>query len=170
MIPGPTVSLRPFDRGHLGRTRDWVNHPELSRLLGRAVPVSDAEHERWFAAARAARDRVMFAIETNARKRHVGNIWLCNIDWRHRKAELRIVIGDAASTDRGLGTEAIGLLSAYARERLNLHRIYAYVLGTNPRALRAFEKAGFAVEGVLKDDRWSDGRYVDAYVVGRIMR
>jgi RimJ/RimL family protein N-acetyltransferase len=42
------------------------------------------------------------------------------------------------------------------------------VLGINPRALRAFEKAGFAVEGVLKEDRWDGDRYCDVYLLGRL--
>ncbi len=168
MVTGPTVSLCPFDRSHLDKTREWVNHPEISRLLGRALPVSDFEHERWFTGLQGQPDSVYFAVETNADQRHIGNVWLCNIEWRHRKAELRVLIGDAENLGRGLGSEAITLMCSYASQQLNLHRVYAYVLGTNPRALRAFQKAGFAIEGVLKEDRWDGGRYIDAYVLGRI--
>ncbi len=167
-MTGRTVSLRPFDRRHLAKTRDWVNDPEISALLGRALPVSDVEHERWYAELEGRKDRVFFAIQANADGRHVGNVWLWDIDWRHRKAEARIVIGETDSLGRGVGTEAIALVCSYAFERLNLHKVYAYVLGTNPRALRAFEKAGFAVEGVLKEDRWDDARFCDVYLLGRL--
>lgn len=168
MIRGERVSLCAFDRAHLDRTREWVNDPELALLLGRAWPVSDHEHERWFAELRDRRDAAHFAIVTNAGGRHVGNVWLCDVDWRHRKAELRIVLGERDELGRGLGTEAIILLCTHAFERLNLHKIYAYVLGFNQRALRAFEKAGFVVEGTLKEDRWAGGRYCDVYLLGRL--
>ena len=46
----------------------------------------------------------------------------------------------------------------YAFEQLGLHRVYAYVLAFNPPARRAFEKAGFALEGTLRDDRRVDRR------------
>jgi len=168
MVTSERVSLSPFDRRHLDATRRWVNDPEISRLLGRALPVSDTEHEQWFGALERSTDQVHFAIETRADGRHVGNIWLWGIDWRHHKGELRIVIGEPPALGRGVGTEAIGLLCTYAFERLNLHKVSAYVLDINPRALRAFEKAGFAVEGVLKEDRWDGTRYCDVYLLGRI--
>lgn len=167
-MAGQTIVLRPFERRHLEATRAWANDPELMRLLDRAHPVSDLEHERWFAALQERDDCLYFAIETASDARHVGNVWLSNTDWRHRRAELRIVIGDNAHHGRGAGTEAISLLCAYAFERLNLHKVYAYVLGINPRARRAFEKAGFALEGTLREDRWAGDRYIDVYLLGKL--
>ena len=72
MVTGQSVSLHPFDRPHLERTRAWVNDPELSRLLGRARPVSDDEHEAWFRSLQDSKTSVHFAIETNADRRHIG--------------------------------------------------------------------------------------------------
>lgn len=168
MLTGELVSLRPFDRGHLEQTRLWINDPEISRLLGRAHPVSDWEHERWFDALQDGGDQIYFAVHRRSDGRHVGNVWLWGIDGRHQKGEARILIGESEALGRGLGTETIELLCTYAFERLNLHRVYAYVLAMNPRALRAFEKAGFAVEGVLKEDRWDGRRYCDVYLLGRL--
>jgi RimJ/RimL family protein N-acetyltransferase len=138
------------------------------RLLNRSQPVSADEHERWFDAIRAATDCVYMAIEEVGTGNHVGNVWLAGIDQRHRKAELRIVIGVPNATGRGVGTEAINLMCRYAFDSIGLHRLYAYVLAFNGRAKRAFEKAGFTAEGILRDDRISDGRSVDVYVLGRI--
>ena len=167
-LHGTSVSLVPLDRRHLDRTREWANDPELMRLLDRARTVSPEEHERWFAALGAASDRLFMAIEHRETGRHVGNVWLWNIDERHRKAELRIVVGDASFSGRGLGSEAIDLLSRYAFDGLRLRRVYAFVLAFNERARRAFEKAGFTIEGVLKEDRLSGGHAVDVYVLGRV--
>jgi RimJ/RimL family protein N-acetyltransferase len=168
MIAGATVALRPFDRRHLELTRAWANDFDLACLLDRARPVGDADHERWFAAIQERQDCVLFALEAGADGRHVGNAWLWAIDWRHRKAEVRIVIGEADRLGRGLGSEALTLLAGYAFGRLNLHKLYAHVLGTNPRARRAFEKAGFQVEGVLAQDRWVGDRYADVFLLGRV--
>ena len=125
------------------------------------------EHQQWFASIHARTDCVYFAIETSDGE-HIGNIWLYNIDSRHRKAELRVIIGNLAKAGRGFGTEAIQLLTKYAFERLNLHKVYAYVLGINPRARRSFEKAGFEVEGTLRQDRWVNDAYTDVYLLGSI--
>lgn len=166
MIQGKTVRLRALERRHLEATRVWANDPELARLLDRAWPVSDQEHEAWFADLRERRDRVFFAIETHDEGRHIGNIWLWGIDWRHRKAEVRVILGEATEFGKGYGSESITLLSQYAFERLNLHRLFAYVLAINPRARRAFERAGFVLEGTLRQDRWTGQEYSDVFLLG----
>jgi diamine N-acetyltransferase len=165
--PGQAISLRPLERGHLEKTREWANDPELMRLLNRAHPVSPEEHERWFTALQRRSDCVYFAIETNPDRQHVGNVWLWDLGTGQPRAELRIVVGETTHTGRGLGTEAILLACEYAFEHLELHQVYAYVLTTNPRAKRAFEKAGFAVEETLKDNRWSGDRYVDVFLLAK---
>jgi RimJ/RimL family protein N-acetyltransferase len=168
MMRGETVSLAPFERSHLEATCAWANDPQLMRLLDRGRPVLEDEHQRWFASLNQRRDCAYFAIETNADAKHVGNIWLWNIEPRHRKAEVRIVIGDRAHRGHGTGTEAISLLCAHAFTRLHLHKVYAYVLAINARALRAFEKAGFVVEGTLREDRCVDESFTDVYLLGKL--
>lgn len=168
MIRGEIVSLHPLERRHLEATRAWANDPALARLLGRARPVSEAEHEQWFAALGERRDCAYFAVEANADGRHLGNVWLWEIDPRHRKAEVRIVLGEADAQGRGLGSEALRLISDHAFGPLGLHKIYSHVLGFNPRARRAFEKAGFAVEGVLKADRWTGSGWTDVFLLGKL--
>lgn len=168
MIAGKTISLCPLEERHTEKTRAWANDPELMRLLGRANSVSAEEHGEWFARIRERTDCQYFSIETNDDRVHIGNIWLWDIDRRHRRAELRIVIGEAAHVGRGEGTEAISLLCDYAFEHLSLHKIYAYVLAINPRARRSFEKAGFVLEGTLHEDRWIGDAYTDVYLLGKL--
>jgi RimJ/RimL family protein N-acetyltransferase len=160
------VTLVPLDQTHLALTRAWANDGELARLMDRATPVSEDEHRAWFASLNSREDCRYFAVVERAI--HVGTVWLWAIDARHRKAEIRIVIGDAAARGRGVGTRAIDLVSRYAFEQLGLHRVYAYVLALNPRARRAFEKAGFSVEGTLRDDRSVGDGYVDSHLLSRL--
>jgi len=164
-----TVRLRPLEPGHREKTREWANDPELMRLLNRDRPVSQGEHEQWFATLKERKDCTYFAIETVPDGIHVGNIWLWNIEPRHRRAEVRIVIG-TDYTGQGVGTQAIVGLCDYAFEQLELHKLYAYVLAINPRARRAFEKAGFLLEGTLCEDRWTGDGFVDVYLFGKLRR
>lgn len=161
-----TVRLTPLERRHLDKTLEWANDPELMRLLNRAHTVSREEHEQWFEALQKREDCCYFAIE-NVDDAHLGNVWLWDIDQRHRRAELRIVMG-LDSAGKGVGTEAISRLCDYAFERLNLHKVYAYVLAINPRACRSFEKAGFVLEGTLKEDRWTGESFTDVYLLARL--
>jgi RimJ/RimL family protein N-acetyltransferase len=168
MIVGGSVRLVPLDRAHIAKTRLWANDPEIARLMDRARPVSEPEHEAWFDSILKRQDCLYFAVEQDDEPRHVGNVWLWDIDARHRKAELRVVLGEPTARGRGTGRQAIELMCRYGFERLDLHRIYAYVLSINPHARLAFEKAGFALEGTLREDRWVDGRFSDVYLLARL--
>jgi RimJ/RimL family protein N-acetyltransferase len=165
--PAP-VTLQPLAQRHLSRTLQWTNDPEVARLVGRARRVTEDEHERWFSGLEGRTDTLFFAIET-AGGRHVGNVWLADIDTRHDKAEVRIVIGDGDCMGRGIGSRAIDLIACHAFGALRLHRVYAYVLAFNSRARRAFEKSGFELEGVLRQDRRSGETYTDVFVLGRVV-
>jgi hypothetical protein len=60
-------------------------------------------------------------------------------------------------------------LQLHAFTALGLHRVELSVYAFNPRARRAYEKAGFVAEGVLRDAlRLEDGRRVDAVVMAAL--
>lgn len=168
MLQGTRFTLSPFARSHSERTRQWMNDLPLMSALDRAKPVSEMEHERWLENILQREDCLFFALEADEPSRHVGNVWLWAIDSRHRKAEMRIVIGEEGFVEKGLGTEAISLLCTYGFTRLNLHKIYAFVLASNPRGQRSFEKAGFQVEGILRQDRWAGTHYTDVCFLGKL--
>jgi len=49
----------------------------------------------------------------------------------------------------------------FAFERLNLHKVYLTVDADNPSAIRSYNKAGFKKDGVLRDEVYKNGQYVD---------
>jgi RimJ/RimL family protein N-acetyltransferase len=146
-----------------------VNDPEIARLIDRAGPVTRAEHGRWYAALTTSDTARVFAIEDRALG-FVGLAWLYAIHWRHRRAEVRIVIGERRAWGGGRGTDALRVLARVAFGPLGLEKLWADVLTTNPRAVAAFERAGFAHEGLLRGDRVLDGRRVDVVRLGLLRR
>ena len=164
----PRVRLVPLAEQHLDATFQWVNDPAMMRLLGRAARVESDEHRRWFDQLQQRTDCRYFSVEAIDAGLHVGNIWLWDINTADRKAEVRILFGDDASRGRGYGSEAIALLADLAFDTMSLHRLYAFVFSINPRAKRAFEKAGFRSEGMLRQDRRVGHEYVDVYLLGHL--
>jgi RimJ/RimL family protein N-acetyltransferase len=49
---------------------------------------------------------------------------------------------------------------------MNLKRIQLDTWSGNTRAIRAYEKCGFVVEGRLRNDAFIDGKYYDTIVMG----
>ena len=165
---GARVALVPLADKHLDVTFHWVNDPAMMQLLGRTTPVEADEHQRWFLRLQTRTDCRYFAVETTDSGRHVGNVWLWDINAVDRKSEVRVLFGDEASRGRGYGSEAIALLATLAFTTLDLHRLYAYVFARNPRAKRAFEKAGFVAEGLLKQERRHGNEFIDVYLLARL--
>lgn len=166
MYQGTLVTLRPFGEAELERYLEWVNDAEVAAQVGRATPVTATEHRRWYEQAIHRSDTVMFAVYTNEGQRYVGNVWLWGVHQVNRNAELRILLGDPQGQGRGCGTDACKVLLDFAFRRMNLHKVYLYVLASNPRAKRAFEKAGFREEGLLRDEFFVEGEYRDVYRMG----
>ncbi len=165
MYAGSLVTLRPFEREDSETYRRWVNDPEVGPLIDRGDPVGKAEHERWYDALVSSDRNAVFAIDDKEGS-FVGLVWLFDIHPRHRRAEVRIVIGERKAWGGGRGTEALRLIAEAAFGPLALEKLWADVLATNPRAVATFEKAGFVREGVLRGDRVSKGQRVDVVRLG----
>jgi diamine N-acetyltransferase len=129
--------------------------------MDRALPATAEEHESYVRASIANnRKAVWFGVELLGDGRLVGVIWLWDIDWRHRRAEVRVLI-DPACHGKGLGHDAVRALGDYAFKTLGLHKIYAYVHARNGKSGRVFERSGFQSEALLKDEAFWDGRFGD---------
>lgn len=169
MYAGARVTLRPFERADADRYRAFVNDPEVARLVDRARPVTALEHARWYEQLVASDTSVAFAID-DGKLGFIGAAWLHDIHWRHRRGEVRIVIGPREAWGGGRGTDALRVLARVAFGPLNLEKLWADVLATNPRAAAAFARAGFVREGVLRGDRVIEGRRVDVVRLGLLRR
>ena len=91
----------------------------------------------------------------------VGIVRLAPIDAANRSARLGIGILDPARLGQGLGSEATRLALAYGFDRLDLHRVSLTVLADNARAVAAYTRCGFAVEGRFRDTLFRDGAWHD---------
>lgn len=163
LINDGVLGLFPFEVDDSQLYRQWVNDEETAALLGRATPVTEAGHESWYKSITGSSSSVVFAVRHLSTDRYLGNVWLHEIHWVHRNAELRILLGAPMEGEKGLGTRACQLLVRFAFNKLGLHKVYLYVSSANPRAKRAFEKAGFVEEGLLREEFFIDGRFLDVH-------
>lgn len=98
----------------------------------------------------------------------VGGCSLEEIEARARAALLGIWVG-RPYWDSGYGTDAVRTLCRFGFRHMNLQRIELNVYTTNPRAVRAYERVGFRVEGTRRRSAFVGGRYVDPHVMGLLI-
>lgn len=165
------ILLRALEETDLERTHHWHNDPELyATLTGSFRLVSKAAELEWLRRKIGYSNHdVNLAICVRASGEHIGNIYLNEIDWITRQGALGIFIGDASQRNQGYGREALAQLLAHAFLDLNLNKITLTVIADNDRAIKAYERSGFVVEGRLKDDVFKNGSYHDSLAM-RICR
>ncbi len=98
--------------------------------------------------------------------RGIGITAFHRVDLVSHAAVYSIRICDKAQWGKGYGSEVTELMLHYAFDILNLHRVQLHVWTENERGIRAYEKAGFVREGLLREAMMHNGKYCDFYVMG----
>ncbi len=162
------VYLRALEPSDVERTQKWHNDPELyETLVSPFRYVSHAAEEEWIhGKAGYSQTEIRLAICLPEGDRHIGNVYLTEIDWISRHACVGIFIGEAQYRSNGYGAQALRLLLHHAFHDLGLHRVYLIVLDDNPRAIALYEKCGFVVEGRLRQHDFKQGRFKDLIFMG----
>ena len=163
-LDGEIVSLAPLD-AVTDEYLSWLRDPETIRYTEVSGTDTWETAAAYIAAANNDPNAALWRILE--RGHHVGNIRLSDINWRHRRAEVALLIG-RPYWGRGIATQAIELVSRHAFEGLDLHKLTAGILAPNVRSRRAFEKAGYAQKAVLPDHALVDGAFVDSLLMVRI--
>jgi len=169
ILTGRSVLLRPPRREDAAARLVLGVHPEIVRMYGGSSsdirPMTAEAAERWVLGL--MKHGYAWIIEAGSL---IGHVRLDHVDLRDRRASLAIGIEDFARLGKGLGTETIRLVQQYAFGELGLHRLTVRVVEYNYRAIRAYEKCGFVVEGREREAAFVDGQWYDDVMMGMLDR
>jgi diamine N-acetyltransferase len=161
------ISARRLEASDLPLRVDWFNHPAVRSQIMLESPISLASTQRWLNDNLLNDRRIDFAFEQSQPQRVdvVCMTGLVSIDYKHRRAELYIVVAPTL-TGQGIGSQALRWTCNYAFGELALNRIYLYTLNDNVRARAFYERHGFRCEGVMRQHSLHQGVFVDRYIHG----
>lgn len=155
------IYLRPMEDGDTADIVRWRNSDAVRmRFIYRGL-FTEQSHREWIRTMVDTGRVVQMMICESKTDRAVGSVYIRDIDRTHHKGEYGIFIGEDAARGRGIGTAAARLMIRYAFGELGLHRLFLRVFADNMRAIRSYEKAGFAREAYLREDVFLDGAYRD---------
>lgn len=157
-LSGDRVSLRPVMLEDHPAIMRWQNDPEVAWWMDyeQTFTLEDIHESE----ALAQEEGHPFIIEGDGRP--IGRIGLNGFSERDRTCSLYIFIGERDVWSMGYGTDAMRLLLAWGFETFDLYLVQLWSLATNARAIRAYEKVGFRIDGLLRERSLkSDGRRYD---------
>lgn len=165
-IDGQSISLRPLSRANLTVYTKWVNISKNRNYIPYQFPTTIEERTHWLEEVEnnPTHTKIIFEIWHKVDSLPVGYIQLHDISWIHRRAEIGILIGENSYWGKGIGREAVRLISQYAFEELNMRKVKAFVEHKNMGSRKVFEKLGFGLEAVLKAEDYFNGEYVDTCI------
>lgn len=96
----------------------------------------------------------------------LGSARLDRVGFVDRRASFAIGLLQSQSIGKGIGAEATRAVLTYAFSELKLHRMSLRVLAINEKAIRAYKKCGFQVEGCERETAFLDGKWHDDLIMG----
>jgi RimJ/RimL family protein N-acetyltransferase len=167
MYRGELVYLSPTEPADIVDNGRWINDPEIGHNLGTKYPTSRDASERFAKEMLAGAGKTIypFNIHRLSDGHRIGGIVLRDVDRENGSAELAIFVGERSELGRGYGTDALRCIEDFGFGELRLHRIELAVFDYNVRAIRAYEKAGFRTEVVLRRARFHRGVHHDVLIM-----
>jgi len=161
-------TLRPWRAGDGASLVRYANNRNVSGNLKDRFPFpyTAADATAWIAHASGQMPIVNFAIVVDGEA--VGGTGIeLGADVFHRSAEIGYWLGEPF-WGRGIATEVLRALTDYAWATFDIIRLEAGVFSWNPASARVLEKAGYTLEGCLRQGVVKQGRVGDRLIYGRL--
>ena len=152
LLSNDIIALRPLEPTDLDILYRWENDSELWTVSDTPAPYSrkalwdyletnngDIYSQRQL--------RLMITLADGGTP--VGSIDFLNFDPFNNRAELGLLVAKEYR-GKGLGRQALELLTVYARDHIGLRQLYVYILTDNKVCINLFESFGYRHAGLLQ--------------------
>lgn len=166
-IASENIYLRAYEEtSDLDLLHFGKNSSEVRDTLFLFSPVTKKQVAEEMEKLVAAKENELFTICESSTNIPIGVTGLFRIDFISRAAIFFIAIYNPEFWSKGYGKEATKLILKYSFDILNLNRIQLHVAKSNVKGVKAYEKAGFKIEGTLREAMYHNNEYIDFYVMG----
>ncbi|MCR2045369.1 GNAT family N-acetyltransferase [Anaerosalibacter massiliensis] len=159
MLKSDRIYLRLMEERDIPFKVRWINDSDVNATLNFDYPISEIGTRNWLNKAAANSSRKDFIVCLRENDRPIGYGGLLDIDIKNSKAESYMGIGETDCWGKGYAREIRTIILEYAFMQLGLNKVYSYVWEENKKMIKVNERAGFKVDGKLREDVFSHGEY-----------
>lgn len=177
VLIGDKVILRPFEEKDYEVMFQILEEFELRKLTGSAscdeeanTPSDQEEKDKtikWYSTRNEQTNRLDLAVVHKENGQIIGEVVFNEYDEEAGNVNFRVLLS-GVGCDKGMGTEAVSIFIKYGMEELQLHRISLEVYSFNPRAERVYQKVGFKLEGIKREEFLYNEEYIDTKMYGML--
>jgi RimJ/RimL family protein N-acetyltransferase len=166
-ITGNKASLRLITLNDATKYKQWVKDEEVTKysLSKWQKLYTPQQINDWLNKIVLEVNSINLAVIDKHSGDVIGHAGISAISQANRSGEYFIFIGEKSFWNKGIGTEVTRLVVDYGFRALHLHRIMLTVSDLNAGGVRAYLKAGFKHEGIMRDASFRDGNFHNKIVM-----
>ena len=125
----------------------WINDKNINRFLEvRWTHQSKNNLYEYVENSNKSQTEFLFGIFVNDEERHekhIGNIKIYNINYKHKFADISIVIGEPKFHNKGIALKSINFIKDFAKNKIKLRKITSSSYSSNKASIKLFLKSNF---------------------------
>ena len=161
-----TVYIRKFNERDIENKIKWINTEKINKYLHYELPLELEKTIVWYEKIKDKNNRLDYVIEVedNNKRISIGLIGLLDIDYKNKKGEFYICLGNENYHGKGIAKKASIEFLKLIFEEKKLEKVFLYTEYKNIAAQNLFEKIGFKKEGLLRNDLIYNKKFIDRYI------
>ncbi len=161
------ITLKKLSKSDITPFYKWINDDEVikySLSIFQKINTK-TEIEKWYSDLLKNTKNITMGIFLKSTNELIGYAGICNISKINKSGEYYIFIGEKKLWRKGIGTKVTEKILKIGFDDYNLNRIMLTVSEPNIGGLKAYEKAGFKIEGRLREAAFRDNKFHDKLIM-----
>lgn len=155
---------RRFNKHDIEERVIWINNSKINSNMFFNTPATVQDTEIWYDINVGSSVRIDFTF-TNEMGSIIAMGGFTTISIEHKNAEFYVMVHPEMHGE-GIGKLTSFWMYNYGFSKLDLHKIYLYTNDDNISAYKIYEKAGFTLEGIQRDQKWKNERFQNRRLYG----
>lgn len=153
MLNGSKVQLRRVEQKDGFNLMLWENNPDNWRVSGTELPFSLDEINLYIQNAQnfRATGQLRLMIDLLKTDLTIGCVDLFEMNFRHNRAGVGVLINNLEYRNKGYAKEALVLMESYVKNMFHFTQLYANIQEDNTNSIALFKQLGYKQTGEKKD-------------------